>query len=228
MAGAVLYQGKSCLDSGRIVCILTGFSGSENRKTGNMVQSWILRSDMSPLEALQTGNDFSVCGNCKHRGMAGKRRSCYVQVHQAPLSVYRAFLQGNYPRIDTVGWDILQGKSLRVGSYGDPAAVPAALWKAAIRESGKHTGYTHQWIDFPEFKGLLMASCDNVIEYQAAVSLEWKTFRILKNPADIGSNEILCRNYDTGISCEKCGICNGRKNNVAVPVHGIGKKYFQG
>jgi hypothetical protein len=45
----VLYRGPSLLDGSPIVAIAT--IGSTNVKTGPMVQTWILRADMNPLEA---------------------------------------------------------------------------------------------------------------------------------------------------------------------------------
>ena len=47
----VLYEGPSLLDGEPIVAILTGLrSSSGNRKTGAMLQTWILRADVSPAE----------------------------------------------------------------------------------------------------------------------------------------------------------------------------------
>ena len=50
---------------------------SRNPKTGPMVQLWILRADVHPMEAISTGTDSSICGGCKHRGANGRERSCY-------------------------------------------------------------------------------------------------------------------------------------------------------
>ena len=33
------------------------------------MQTWILRSDMNPLEAIHTGHDASICGDCPLRGI---------------------------------------------------------------------------------------------------------------------------------------------------------------
>ena len=66
MAGFVFYRGKSPIDGAPIVAIAT--LESKNGKTGDMVQTWILREDISPLMAIKTGADRSICGNCVHRG----------------------------------------------------------------------------------------------------------------------------------------------------------------
>jgi hypothetical protein len=50
--GIVIYRGPSILDGSPIVVIATGLgSGSSNRKTGALVQTWILRDDVSPIES---------------------------------------------------------------------------------------------------------------------------------------------------------------------------------
>ena len=50
--GVILYEGPSLLDGEPIVAILTGLrSSSCNRKTGAMLQTWIMRADVSPAEA---------------------------------------------------------------------------------------------------------------------------------------------------------------------------------
>src|SRR5262249_22568276 len=78
-SGAVAWEGKSLLDSKPVVVLVTGLSRpSANRGTGPMVQTWVLRRDVPPTEAVQTGADASVCGDCSFR-----RGACYVAVHQA-------------------------------------------------------------------------------------------------------------------------------------------------
>ena len=70
--GRVVWEGESRLDGAPIVLIVTGFSQkSANRKTGRMLQSYILRRDVAPLEAVRTGLDTSVCGGCRHRSPRG-------------------------------------------------------------------------------------------------------------------------------------------------------------
>ena len=101
--GIVIYRGPSMLDGAPIVCIATGLeTGSSNGKTGGgLIQTWIIREDQSPTEAVNSGADASVCGGCRHRGsiVDGKNvdRSCYVTIFQAPLNVYKSYHRGIYP-----------------------------------------------------------------------------------------------------------------------------------
>ena len=84
--GVVLYEGPSQIDGAPIVMIAVGLlQGSTNTKTGAMVQTYILRQDMPPIEAVKTGADESICGGCTHRGDGtGKKRSCYVTLIHGP------------------------------------------------------------------------------------------------------------------------------------------------
>jgi len=92
-SGYIPYRGPSMLDGAPIISIAT--LGTSNAKTGAVVQTWILREDIAPHEATKTGDDSSVCGNCRHRPVnAG---TCYVTVFQAPLSVWKAYRRGAYP-----------------------------------------------------------------------------------------------------------------------------------
>ena len=69
------WRGPSPYDGTPIVLILTGLSPlaseqSGNRKTGAMVQSYILRQDMSPIVAVMSAADRAVCGDCSLRPAA--------------------------------------------------------------------------------------------------------------------------------------------------------------
>ena len=63
----ILYEGASLLDGKPIVVI--GIPKSSNSKTGGMFQTIIMRSDIDPITASRLGEDFSVCGDCVHRGV---------------------------------------------------------------------------------------------------------------------------------------------------------------
>ncbi len=72
--GVILYIGPSMLDGSPIVAIANRIvAKSSNEKTGALVQTFIIRADLSPLDALATGADASICGDCKHR-----RNALYV------------------------------------------------------------------------------------------------------------------------------------------------------
>ena len=87
MNGFIFYRGKSPIDGAPLIGIAT--LTSDNRKTGDMVQTWILREDISPTMARSTGADRSFCGDCPVRG------PCYVNWGQAPLNIWKTYHRGD-------------------------------------------------------------------------------------------------------------------------------------
>jgi hypothetical protein len=120
-------------------------------------------------------------------------------------------------------------KAVRLGTYGDPAAVPARIWEALISLSNGHTGYTHQWRTHPELKSLCMASVDTVNDMHEARAQGWRTFRV-DGTHVIGAQkgEVLCpasKEAGKKLTCEQCLACcgaDGRKGSIYIPAHGSG------
>lgn len=229
----ILYQGVSRIDGKPIVAIATGYGrASKNTKTGPMVQTWILRSDVSPISAIMTGADESICGSCPHRGPLGNR-SCYVNVGKAPSNVWKAFKRGRYGCVEDLA-TFGQNKKIRLGAYGDPAAVPSDVWRTLVSQARTWTGYTHHWKLRPSLKGLLMASVDSPSEYQLATMKGWRTFRVTSKMEGL-EKEIFCpaseeMNHRT--TCVKCGLCNGQqgdaRKNIVILAHGVKKGLVTG
>jgi hypothetical protein len=215
--GFIVYKGPSVLDGNPIVAILTTKSG--NVKTGDIPQVWILRQDCKPTDAIKTGEDFSICGNCKHRRFTGG--GCYVNVGQAPQSVHRTYRAGRYSADLDAAKKNIKGLTVRIGAYGDPSAVPVSVWDNLLSES-KTLGYTHQWKSFPEMKRFCQASVDNQNEYDQAKSLGWFTFRVVAvgESATCGRE---CLSDAKGLTCKECKVCNGRKMDIFINAHGSKK-----
>src|SRR5215469_14123001 len=124
------------------------------------------RIDGAPVVASRTGADAAICGDCRHRGqydVDGNRvagtRTCYVMLNPV-ASVYRTLKAGRYDDLsDELGVAAMRvaGRMLRLGSYGDPAAIPHDVWIALLANVVGHTGYSHQWRNFPEFADIVMA-----------------------------------------------------------------------
>jgi hypothetical protein len=234
--GAILWRGPSELDGAPIVLIATGLAnGSNNAKTGDLVQTWILREDVSPTDAVNTGADASICGSCPHRGMIenGKNvgRSCYVTVFQAPLNVWKSYHRGIYPQATP---ETLVGRKVRLGAYGDPAAVPASVWAELLAQSLSGTGYTHQWRTSDRaFAQWLMASCDDQKDALDAARMGYRTFRVtaLDSRQDRMKGEVICpASEEAGkkTQCAACLACGGlgskAKANIVITVHGSAAK----
>jgi hypothetical protein len=206
-----------------------------------MIQTWIMRADVNPIDAARHGQDSSICGTCVHRGQHdtnGNRiastRSCYVRLDTAPLNVWKTEGRGRYDDLSAdldVAAERVTGRLVRLGSYGDPAAVPFGVWSALLARAAGHTGYTHQWRDFPEFNTWVMASCDSSADRVAARMLGYRTFRVA--PADAWareSGEILCPASEQAgkkTVCALCKACGGNnakaRADVMIPAHGGGR-----
>ena len=224
--GVILYQGPSLLDGAPIVVIATGLKkASANSKTGGMIQTYILRSGVSPTVAIKTGDDASICGDCIHRGAGdGSGRTCYVNVGQGPLAVWRAFRRGAYPRAMAPG--LFAGRKVRLGTYGDPAAVPGYVWQAATGEASGWTGYTHQWRTRPDLQPYCMASADTEAGAREAQAAGWRTFRVA-DPGDRArmAGEVVCpASAEAGkkLTCSACMACSGgnRRGSIVIQAHG--------
>lgn len=231
MPGFIVYEGPSALDNAPIVVIVTT-NTSENRKTGDMVQTWILRADMHPVTALRTGEDVSICGDCAHRPAIARQTGdapCYVQVARAPAAVWRAYRRNRYIRapLHAVARAIA-GRILRIGSYGDPAAAPIAVWRALTVHVAGWTGYSHQWQTLPSEWGLyVMASTDSPNERALARSLGFRSFRVSTNPTDRDAEAICPASAEGGrrATCATCRLCAGRQveaRDIVILDHGPG------
>lgn len=209
----ILYEGPSKIDGGPIFAALTGIEApSLNTKTGPMLQTFILRQDVRPIEALKLGLDSSVCGDCPHR--AG---TCYVNVGQSPTSVYDAYIKGNGKKdnLKKLG----RNQRIRLGSYGDPSAVPIQVWDDLLKYASSWTGYTHHPIVAPELKRYCQASADTPNQATLYQNLGWKTYRIKNEDQPLMKGEIICPSA-SGIQCVTCLKCNGQEKNIAIDTHG--------
>ena len=212
----LIYEGPSVLDGQPIFAALTGIENpSKNAKTGPLAQVYYMRSDMPPVEAIKTGEDSSICGNCPHRG-----GSCYVNAAQGPSAVYKAHKAGKYQPINPVKAGF--GRSIRLGAYGD-ACIPIEITEKLISKARMWTGYTHQMGAIPGLKEIVQASVETPDQAENYQALGWKTYRTKLPEEKLLKGEILCPS-EKGIQCIACGLCNGQQKNIAINVHGVAHK----
>jgi hypothetical protein len=245
MNGFLLYEGPSTIDGKPIVAVVTGLDRpSSNVKTGPMAQIFILRSDVHPMEASNTGDDVSICGTCRHRGRVetdpatGKRsnkdRSCYVTLLHAPRNIYTAYKRGQYPPLTPEAASVaLRGRKVRLGAYGDPGAIPIPVLTTALSRVREMTGYTHLWQSQPKLAAFCMASCDTPAERDAATALGFRTFRVRSKDEPLMPGEGHCpASVEMGkaVQCVSCMLCGGQRTkaraDIAILVHGAGSKHF--
>ena len=227
--GFVLYRGPSLIDGAPIVAI--AITSSSNRKTGNMVQTYILRADVDPLTASRQGADVSICGTCPHRHHTGG--ACYVNLGRGPRAVFDAYMRGRYPQDPSAAAFASLGRMVRLGTYGDPAAVPTHVWQSLTAAAAGHTGYTHQWANphtDPALATLCMASVDSDDDAARAIMLGWRYFRIRPGTdAPLHAREFVCpASEEAGKrkTCATCKACSGTptgatpKASAVIVVHG--------
>jgi hypothetical protein len=226
--GYIAWQGDSLIDGSPIVLILTGFvNPTSNRKTGRQIQSWIIRQNYVPTYAAKYGFDNAICDSCPLK--LSEIGSCYVNL-LTTNNIYRSYLAGNYPKFSDKELAVLQHYRypIRIGSYGDPTAIPFDIWEPIILASGKHTGYTHRHKNCDlRWQKYLMASMETELGAKQAQKGGWRTFRIIAPDAPLSDNEILCRHTeDDRNKCETCLLCDGSssKPNIADKVHGLNWK----
>lgn len=232
MRNLIIYTGPSRLDGSPIVAILTGLDKpSGNEKTGDMPQLWILPdAGEDPFAAKKSGGDAAVCGDCPLRD--GR---CYVSLLRGPLAIYRAYKAGKYSDGRHLTAEQIRAacttelgrrRSIRLGAYGDPAALPLPVVQRLVSASPVHTGYTHQWRRFPELRPYVMASCDTVADYEEARAQGWRCFRVASAPArELQPGEVWCPAAPEGgasRTCAECGLCRGgeRVPSIAILPHG--------
>jgi hypothetical protein len=238
----IVYDGPSVIDGKPVVVILTGLDqSSENAKTGNLVQSFIIRSDVAPTDALKTGDDASVCGLCPHRPLIAKMLEraglpsapCYVNVGKSVLAVFGAYRRGSYARATSIDQvrAVLRNRKLRLGTYGDPAAAPVKLWQLLVSLSAGHVGYTHQWqsvgFNAAAWSPLVMASADTADEARQATAMGMRYFRVSIG-VDKAPLEVTCPASIEGgrkAQCSDCMLCAGtskQARSIVIADHAAG------
>ena len=247
----IIYQGPSLIDGSPIVAIATG--GSKNPKTGDMVQVWIMRADVAPAEAARIGADVGVCGSCKLRpaAVAARRAAgepdgarCYVTLIHSPRAVFEKYSRGGYETATTAAQRrrVGAGHMVRLGAYGDPAAVPVRVWRELLADAVGHTGYSHQWDtrgnatltrNLRALRVLVMASVETVADAERAQRAGWRTFRVrpAADPGEMMQGERVCpASEEAGhkvqcIDCRACAGADGRASlGIAIIDHGPGSR----
>mgnify|MGYP006888280586 FL=1 len=200
-----------------------------NPKTGPGWQLFILDQQNHPSEALKTGGDASVCGNCPMRPRTDlpglpRYRGCYV--NPAMLgAVWKKQRKAFSSSSDTT--KVLQGHYLRLGAYGDPAMLPTPLLELLTRSCSNWTGYTHQhnepWYN-PEANKYLMHSVETIAQAKESWAKGARTFRIDLEELGAQPGEVVCPNVTHGVQCRDCNLCRGNSlgnaKSVCIPPHG--------
>jgi hypothetical protein len=117
---------------------------------------------------------------------------------------------------------------IRLGSYGDPMAVPEYIWRSLTSAAEYVTAYTHGANAMPD---LVMTSADNQAQAESAWDRGERTFRVISAlDKVIKGKEILCPASDEAgnrATCASCKLCGGnsvKAKSVAIVAHGSAKR----
>lgn len=222
-------------DSYRMVVMSGHDRPSTNRKTGPMAQTWIMPLASSPTEAVKTGKDALVCGDCPLRGDgAGGERLCYLNLGKGPNGIYRSVVDKDVEDLPNHPFGV------RLGAWGDPVYLPRTLLKKVVKGKS-HVGYTHQWMKKSAqwLRPYCMASVDDLMAKKVGMNVKdlarhawgmgWRTFRITHAPGENwDKKEVDCPHLTHGVQCKDCGLCKGASEALSIsnPIHGRGAKWY--
>ncbi len=240
--GLVIWKGLSEIDGKTPLVTIAHINPGYNAKIGEMTQIYYLvDSKESPVTIAQSGQDFAICGNCKHRPV--NLGSCYVTLFQGVRALTKAYNDNHYFDLSNhfeITLELLEifKRPIRFGAYGDPASMPYdKQLQMAEAVDFKLTGYTHQWNDFndkfADFKTFLHASVDNDEETETAKKAGWNYYKISTcDGAYTGKSykyenvnselqlikekdQVICPNTASAgkVSCASCLKCSGNSKN---------------
>ena len=136
--------------------------------------------------------------------------------------IFVAFIQSANDHASRV--ELGENRVVRLGTYGDPAAVPSYVWDQLLSECESHLAYSHQSGFRPD---ITMQSADTLAQAQAHWAKRARTFRVIDSLDDIDkANEILCpasKEAGRRVQCVKCQLCSGltsnSKKSIAIVEH---------
>lgn len=160
-----------------------------------------------------------------------------MQIYPWVTTVWHAYKRGVYlPAKEAIG-DPFFRRHVRVGTYGDPAAVPLSVWAAMLRSTRGFTMYTHLWRTCDQgLAEFAMASVDSPEEQQEAQERGWRTFRTRFGHEALMPNEMVCPASEEALKRQKCCdclLCDGfkgeildKRKNIAIIAHGSGGGWY--
>jgi hypothetical protein len=148
-----IYDGPSAGDGARILVLVSGLAEpSINTKTGDMIQTYVVRADMAPDIAANVGADASICGGCNFRPVAVAMAAqadidwiaCYVDKIRGPAGAWKSWAAG---RVEYITPDEASSRIAKLQRCPGPckvgcklahvhAAVDGALGYGAYPKSG--------------------------------------------------------------------------------------------
>lgn len=193
------------------------------------LEQWEQKKYAQPFDWFDS--DKANCLDCKYRGKKGK---CYTHKFHSFMSFHKHISEAkselgeDIVPIEKFNWNKLykmaENLFIRFGVYGEPIFVPAENMGKLIKKCYAYTGYTHAWRKYPEYKDLLIASCDGIGESFEAMAEGWKPYVIIKNKEELFGNEkdfVNCpASNEAGKKtvCSICKLCSPKKHSKPIYV----------
>ena len=218
-------------------CVVQVQHGSENSKTGDSVQVWILPEKWVFEGKKAMNDDQASCMDCPHSKQAN--RSCYVRKGFAEYglmskvnSLESAHKSGKLEihsidkLLDYEG-DKIRDKFVRFGAYGEPVLLGENNVKTLASIASNFVGYTHQWhVDkYKWARQYFMASVESESLMKKANSFGFRTFRTRTKKEEIAPGEVICpASKEAGrlVTCNVCALCKGassKAKNIVIYKH---------
>ena len=245
--GLLVYRGPSTMPglSKKTPVIGAVSFYCSNLKVGDEFQTWHFNAKVHPIEARRGHtSDACVCGEganaCPFVAAPGDTVGACYPAGRTLNGIWSSIQRGNYPELAELAAELrlpveatlaVVGSvpdGVRLGAYGDPVAMPAAIAQHLTRSAQERQGFTHQWrqVSRSAWPRLVMASCELPEQVGQAAALGWRTYtafppeltrqearRAIINASGKAARLILAgcpATYAEGIDCAGCPIqCNG-------------------
>lgn len=228
MNSFLLYSGPAARPYRGDVTVVV-FLSESNPKTGPCIAVAILPGDgRDAAQARARGEDLSACGSCTLRSLAsGGKGGCYVS--GPALMGYAGSASAAWRRADPFAMpEAPAGLPMRLGAYGDPAAVPSeVLARLESWHDGMAWGYTHGWRHSAaqHLRASCMASCETNADTIEARAKGWRVYQIVSAaPGAVEASGLAECESAQGVACSDCGACAGDAARAdagrAIVVHG--------
>lgn len=203
--------------------VFTALNGSSNRKTGDMIQTYLLDKSRLKSEKSVFGAKCQDCSMVKEcyvsRDKLSVRRSLVLTLEGQRATYQKRLLGGVLP--------LLKGRLIRLGTYGDPSAIPLRDLARICSSAKGHTGYTHFWREIDEgYSAYLMSSCETLADELLSNALGYRAFRVLLDAHEVhetSKKSVQCLNASVGLTCAECLLCSGSQgkgsSNIYIHQH---------
>lgn len=104
------------------------------------------------------------------------------------------------------------GRVVRLGAYGDPAALPRDVLAALVQHARGWAGYTHQWRDGFALQDLVMASAESPQDFRDAAALGFRVFHVTAGVQPRAASVMVCpasAEREHHLTCDQCRACSG-------------------